>query len=654
MQGPRQVSGDKPCQPLHDLLEINSRDGCLTGNTGEIDITKARRLTEIRLRIMATSDLHMQITAFDYVKDRPNMGGSLAKLATLIQEARAEAAAQDRACLLFDNGDTFQGTPLSDLLARMKDDTAHPMVASMRYLGFDAGGLGNHDFDHGLDRLSCYLRQHDMPIVCSNMTAAALPMVQESLILPRNVTCSQGIQHAIRIGVLGSLPDKTALWSRHHVEERANFKQPLAVMDAQARKLRASGADLVVVLAHMGLALFDEGAAPQNQVVDVAALRDVDVVIGGHTHLRFPGPEHCAVPGADCIAGTVHGKPVVQPGASAADLGIIDLTLARDSTTHGWHVVSRHVELRAAGPDTPEDAQILALTKPMHDKTRRHLSQPVAKLSQHLNSFFALAHPSPVPALLAAAKRRLIEQSIVGTPDADLPLLAVASTPLTGGFDGPDNFLHLPPGDLKRQHVAGMNPYANHVWAVRTTGAQLRDWLERSALIFNTLRAQRPDQMLIDHQVPGFRYDAIYGLTYQIDPRNRPCFDTTGRRIVGRVPRISNIQWQGRPLQDDQVFLVATTDHRAGGGGLYKTFQSADIVLQGHAPLQDAVLEYLKDPDCDAIRAAKPWSFVPAMNRSAILLTAPEATGYFDDIAHLAPEPCGETPEGFLRLRLHL
>jgi 2',3'-cyclic-nucleotide 2'-phosphodiesterase/3'-nucleotidase len=204
------------------------------------------------------------------------------------------------------------------------------------------------------------------------------------------------------------------------------------------------------------------------------------------------------------------------------------------------------------------------------------------------------------------------------------------------------------------RHVSGMNPYSNNVWAVRTTGAQLLDWLERSALIFNTLSRDDPDQMLVDPAVPGFRFDSIYGLTCMIDPRRPPLFDTAGKRVPGREGRILDARWNGHALRPEQEFLVATTDHRAGGGGVYKTFNNDDIVVQGHAPMQDVLLDYLKAPVSDDVRGARPWRFAPDLKRRAILLTAPEAIHYLEDIAHLRPEVCGETPGGFLRVRLHL
>ena len=85
----------------------------------------------------------MQMTSFDYVKDQPSNGGSLAKLAILIRDAREEADQSGATSLLFDNGDLFQGSPVADVISASDGNESHPMVACMNYLGYDAGGLGN-------------------------------------------------------------------------------------------------------------------------------------------------------------------------------------------------------------------------------------------------------------------------------------------------------------------------------------------------------------------------------------------------------------------------------------------------------------------------------------------------------------------------------
>lgn len=603
---------------------------------------------------MATSDLHMQVTDYDYVRDAPGSGGSFAKLATLIKAARAEADRVQSTCLLFDNGDTFQGTPVSDVMAQEKRTEAHPMPAIMQALGYDAAGLGNHDLDYGLDHLAACLSQLTFPIVCSNMKTAHLPMLRQTCMLERDVQDCAGTSHKLQIGLVSSLPDKTALWSRFHLEDKAVLQPPLPSIRTSAAALRAQGADLIIVLAHMGIALFDEGPDAQNQINEVARINDVDLIVGGHTHLRFPGPDHADVHDVDIAKGTVHGKPVVQPGAAGTDLGVIDLRLTRSDAGRRWSVATETVRLVSTTDQTAPDADVTALAAPAHERTRHYLSAEVARLANPMHSYFALADPSPLTTLFAQAKLMAIREATAGTEYASLPLLAAASSPLSGGLDGPENFIFLDKGPLQRRHIAGMNPYANNVWAVKTTGAQIVDWLERSALIFTKLVENAPDQPLIDARVPGFRYDAIYGLEYSIDPREAARFDAAGTRRAGTEGRIKSITWDGKPLDPAQSFLVAVTDHRAGGGGLYKPFASEEIVVRGSAPVQEVVLRYLQREDCSVVRGTKPWRFVPDMNRSAVLFTAPDAADHLNDIAHLHPEPCGVNAGGFLKVRLHL
>jgi len=603
---------------------------------------------------LATSDLHMQITAFDYVRDCPNTGGSLARLATLIEKDRAAAESSGATCFLFDNGDTFQGTPVADFVALQNSDDTHSMAAAINHLRYDAIGLGNHDFDHGMERLGRNLSQLDVPVVCSNLLTSHLPMVRSSLQCERAITLSNGGTAPLKVGVLSTLPDKTALWGVGRLQDRASFIDPVEAIRTQSARLRADGVDLIIALAHMGLATFDEGPEAQNRIEEVAKLENVDVVIGGHTHLRFPGRDHEGLEHIDWQAGKVHGTPVVQPGPGGMDLGVIDLELEKPATGDKWVISSADVALHSAASDTAEAEGIISLAKPLHAKTRAHLDTTVASIADPMHSYFALVSPSPLPAMLANAKRRVIREALAGTEYEEYPLLAAASTSLTGGMDGPDNFLFLDKGPIKRRHVAGLNPYANSVWAVKVSGARIIDWLERAALIFSVLKEDAPDQALIDTHVPGFRYDAIYGLEYEIDPSQTPLCDINGRQTGTGTGRIRHVTWQGVAIDPEQTFLVATTDHRAGGGGLYLPIKKSDIIVRWQTQLQDAVLAYLQDPDCGPLRSEKPWKFAPDIGRHAILHSAPEAEAHLDEIAHLRPELCGLSPEGFLRIRIAL
>lgn len=594
----------------------------------------------------------MQLTAYDYVRDRRTGGDSLARLAVLIARARTEAAESGALCLLLDNGDTLQGTPMGALLAR-EQVNAHPMVGAMNTLGYDAIGLGNHDFDHGIAYLARCISAFDAPVICSNLTSDRLAGLVPYQVLDRRVDLSSGADATLRIGVISALPEQTATWNRHHLDGSVQVTAPLTALARTVKTVRAEGADVVIALAHMGIAQFDEGDDAQNQIAEVAALPGVDTVIGGHTHLRFPGTDHRHLPGVDTEKGLIAGKPVVLPGSSGSDLGVIDLQLSRADENDAWQVLTSTSVLRQPDDDTAEEPSIVAQTNGAHVATRAYLARPVAQLAAPMHSYFALASPSPVPALMAAAKKQVIATAVAGTDLAQLPLLAAAATPATGGFEGPNNFISLPAGQLERRHLAGLIPYANQVWAVKANGARISGWLERSALLFNVLRADMPDQMLVDPSVPGFRYDTIYGLTYQIDLTSPSRFDAAGRPVDGAKGRVSDIRWQGQPVAPDQDFLVAVTDHRAGGGGTFRPFEDEDIVVRDNAPLDQALIDYLAAPDSAAVWSAAPWRFAPAPGISALLHTAPDALRCLSEIAHLRPEPCGMTADGFAGLRLH-
>lgn len=622
--------------------------------TGRADTLPLTAGNSLRVRILATSDLHMQLRSFDYVKSIPNDAPSLAKLATLIHAERDKAKKEGDVCLLVDNGDTWQGTPLADYIARDHKKIPHPLAEAMNYLKYDAIGIGNHDFDFGTDYLSGCLAQVSASVICSNIHGTVPPNIHDATLIDKDVILNDGTTHTLRVGILATAPDLTNTWNRHHLSGNIWFSRPLSRLQDAALQLRANGAEIILVLAHMGFATSgQDGPRSQNVLSQVAAISDIDAVVGGHTHERFPKGSVDASSKSDTSDGLVHGTPVVQPGASGSDLGRIFLSL-RHTTDGKWQTKAGASDLLQSGTDILEDRDVLRMTQSTHEETCSFLDQQAGRLANPMHTYFALAQPSPVQGLLAAAKKHAIRKAVEGTPYADLPLLAVASATLTGGLDGPENFISLDKGEIKYRHIAGLTPYANQVWAVKTNDARILDWLERSALIFNTLIPDRPDQLLINEDVPGFRYDAIFGLNYEIDPREPPLFDGAGKQIPGRKGRIASVTWQDRPLEPNQEFLVATTDHRVGGGGIYEPFDSEDIVVQGHAPLQAALLKYLENPSCDEVRSAKPWRLKAGMGLSAILLSAPEAAKKFDEVRSWAPEDCGVTEDGFLKVRLHL
>lgn len=599
---------------------------------------KAAAPAEARLRILATTDLHMQIVGHDYVRDRSVGHHGLAGIATLIRTARQEATAKNAACVLLDNGDLLHGSAMGNQLAQMPVTPAHPLVACLNYLGYDALGLGNHDLDHGLPYLRAVAGALDMPLISSNLHLTEPGPLRRWSIVSCPLPAVNGQPMApLQIGLLSVLPSKTAIWNRDVLEDGARVTCPLESLRSAAPLLRAGGADLVVLLAHMGIAHEGE-TLTEDDVCAMAEVDGIDAVITGHTHRRFPGLDHPARSGVDTQAGTLSQRPAAMPGFGGSDLAVLDLALERDPRGH-WTVARHESRLRRNTAHTLADPVVLSAARESHMKVRRHLEEVVGHTKTALHNFFSLAAPTAIDALSARAQATVIREGVRGTPESKLPILSATAAHTAGGLGGPGHFLHIPPGPVQRRHIAGLIPYRNEVWALRVSGADLRRWLETAAEVFAPLGAAIGP--LVDPSRPPFHFDTIHGVTYNIDPR-RP-----------RGDRITALTWQEAPVQPKQVFLLATNQFRAAGGGGFDCAPKTAVALRSPLPLAEALIAAITDP-CEHLWSdAPPWRF-DASGASAILQTTPEALPYLEDIAHLSPAPCGMTASGFANIRLHL
>lgn len=168
----------------------------------------------------------MNVTGFDYYADHADSSIGFTRTATLIRQARAEFERNGDAVLLFDNGDALQGTPFGDWAATCSQ-RPHPLMQAFSELGYDAIGLGNHDFSFGLASLNRILAQSPCPVLSSNAHRIGPRTVwAPSAILTRQVRLG-GRYVPIRIGVLSVLPPQTAQWEAHWLEGQVNVTDAL-------------------------------------------------------------------------------------------------------------------------------------------------------------------------------------------------------------------------------------------------------------------------------------------------------------------------------------------------------------------------------------------------------------------------------------------
>lgn len=606
------------------------------------DVMHSDDFVTVDLRILATTDIHMQLLGYDYARDRALPHAGLAGLATLIGTARSEARAQGMACLLLDNGDLLQGAALEHVMLNTPVTPDHPLVACLNQLEYDGYGVGNHDLDHGLDYLRAVADHLNAPMISSNLRlkdpCAILPSAVISLPTIKDAT---GTSHGLTVGLVSALPEKTSQWNARELAGQGHIDPILASTEAAVRDVRKHGADVVILLAHLGV----EGAQQDEQTIDdarsLADIAGVDAIILGHTHRRLPGHDHAGCDRVDTLSGALGQRPSVMAGFDASDLAVIDLHLSRRKGA-AWQV-SRHAStLRPNTPNVPADPAIERLCAPAHAETRAALSTTCGRIGRPLHNFFSLAAPTTPNALMANAKWLAIKEGLRGRAQQDLPLLAMASAHTAGGRGGPTHFLHVPKGPILARHMDALSPYANGIWALKVTGAELREWLENAASVYTRLRAGVPDQPLLQDTRPAFDFDTIYGLDYCIDPTQ-----PSGARI-------SQLAYMGRAVTPDQRFVLATNNFRAAGGGGGRTFGENRVICRSTMPMTTALSQVLDWKSPVFALDTQPWKFKPALDVTAILPTAPEALRYLSEIAHLAPVSLGTDPLGFARIRLSL
>jgi 2',3'-cyclic-nucleotide 2'-phosphodiesterase / 3'-nucleotidase len=284
----------------------------------------------LSLRLLGVTDLHANLYPYDYFRDRPDPSVGLSKTATLIGEARREAPN----CLLFDNGDILQGTPLGDYAAQsmtMDLTVVHPVIEAMNVLDYAAATLGNHEFNYGLDILERAYRSARFPVVCTNIQRMdGRPWFPSSIVIERLFLNDAGKTLRLRIGVMGFAPVQIAQWDEAHVAGRMRILDIVEAAQTEVASLRGKGVDLIVALCHSGISRLGRTLGEENAAQDLAVVDGVDAQFIGHQHLLFPGEDFANVAGLDAVRGFIRGKPAVMAGFWGSHLGIVDLTLEQD------------------------------------------------------------------------------------------------------------------------------------------------------------------------------------------------------------------------------------------------------------------------------------------------------------------------------------
>lgn len=634
--------------------------------TGLSAMGAAEADTTVQLRILETTDIHVNVMAYDYYKDAPTDEFGLAKTATLIKAARAEVTNS----VLFDNGDLIQGSPMGDYVARVQGldkGQVHPVYKAMNPLNYDAGNIGNHEFNYGLDYLSKALKGAHFPYVNANVYVtdkAGKPVKNyftPYLILKKDVVDASGKKTTLRIGVIGFVPPQVMVWDRGNLEGKVIADDIVATAKKFIPEMKAKGANLIVAIPHSGFGNDSPAeAGAENVAWTLSEVPGIDAILFGHSHVVFPSALFKGKQGVDLDKGTINGIPAVEPGFWGNNLGLIDLTLKREKGK--WSVADSKASVRAIAkvenrvtiPLVDSDPGVVAAVKDDHEATLAWVRGPVGTTSAPINSFFSLVKDDPSIQLVNNAQKWYVEKNIQGTELEKYPVLSAAAPFKAGGRAGASYYTDIPAGTLAVKNLADLYIYSNTLKAVKLTGAQVREWLERSAGQFKQIDPRKTEaQQLVDTAFPTYNYDVIDGVDYQIDVTQPSRYDLAGKLVNPDAHRIVNLRFAGKDIDPNQIFLVATNNYRAGGGGNFPGLDGKTIVLDSPDENRQAVLNYIVENKTINPSADGNWSFAPIPSNPLVVFdTSPNAKTAAASDPRLVYQ--GDAEGGFARYAINL
>ncbi len=584
--------------------------------------------------LLETTDLHSNLVGYDYFRLAPEPSLGLDRTATLIAQARRQFPNN----FLFDNGDTIQGSALADyqaLVAPLACAQTLAVYKVMNRLGFDGGGVGNHEFNYGLAYLSQVTgNRFDVAGVDQAKARCAGPAFaqvlanvysvksRQPLFKPYHIVEKQIIAAGadgkpfavtLKVGIIGFAPPTIMAWDKRWLEGKVYTEGVRESAQKYLPEMRAKGADLVVAISHGGLD--DAPYAPQmeNGSWHLARVPGIDAMLIGHSHQVFPNAASSVaqfnLPGVDKAKGLVHGVPTVMANMWGKHLGVIGLRLTHDGAR--WTVDKNHTTVEARPAQLADksyvapDPAVADLIAAEHAATIGYVKTPVGTTQFRMSSYFADVGDTSAIAVVNEAQTDYVRRYVKSAAPqyAKLPVLSM-SAPFKSGTAGVNDFTDVAAGSLALNNAADLYLYPNALYVVKVNGAQLKAWLERSAERFNTIDPSlTAPQELINPSFPSYNFDSMTSkdISYQIDLAQRP------------GARVRDLRYRGKPV-GQREFLVATNNYRASGGGNFPHLDGSSTVIASPDTNRDILIAYIKKTRTltrAALGQQRSWRFTP-------------------------------------------
>ncbi|GEL15721.1 bifunctional metallophosphatase/5'-nucleotidase [Pediococcus cellicola] len=498
----------------------------------------------MKLTILSTSDVHGYWYPTNYSRRDDHEDYGFLKVATKIDQLKKQTKVDDWV-ITIENGDFIQGSPLTYFTAKKQAQWRFVYTQLTNAVGYDAGILGNHEFNYGMTYLQQCEANRKYPILAANLKQ---PTNVEVIDAPYKILQKNGL----KVGILGLTTAYIPHWEQKQHIAGWQFESALKAAKKWVPVLRKQ-VDIVVVAYHGGFENDLETGKPSERMTGenegyqlLSEVPGIDALITGHQHRE--------------IATICQGVPTTQPGEKGKYIGAIELNI---DDKH--QVKTQKAQLISVADVTPTE-KFKTLTRDLQAKVEDWLDEPMGKVSGNMkitDPMAARLHGHPY--------LTFINQVQMAATQTDLSATALFNDEVLG-YDE----------TVTMRNIVNSYVYPNTLVVSEITGADLKAALLRCASFF-TLDTSGQVTVSKKFQEPKrqyYNYDIYSGINYAFD-LHKP-----------ESERLIALSYHGKPVRDDQKLEIALNQYRGIGGGDYPMFQANKIVREVQIDMTELISDY--------------------------------------------------------------
>jgi 2',3'-cyclic-nucleotide 2'-phosphodiesterase/3'-nucleotidase len=499
----------------------------LSGNvvTAMAETTTTTNANTVTIQVLATSDLHGRFVPYDYAINAADNSGSLAQVATVVKELRNDNT------LLLDVGDTIQDNS-SDLFL---DENIHPMIAGMNALGYDTWTVGNHEFNYGMDTLKKIMKQSKATVLGGNVYNPD----GSAIAAPYKIFEKGGI----KIAVVGMVTPNITKWDSENLKTY-KVTDPVAETKKVIDKIKDQ-VDVIIAAEHMSES--NEYEVANSGAIDLAkACPEIDLIIAAHEHKG--------------VEGTYYNNVLtVENKSGGQTLAKVDITLEKG--TDGKYTIKNRASKLIPTSTYKADQSITSLLTKYDEAAKADANIVIGKLKG--------GDLVPANEIVGIPQSQLQETAMINLINKVQMYYTGAEISAAAVFNTNSN---MKAGDIKKCDTALIYKYANTLYKLQMTGAQLKKYMEWSVSYYNTYK-DGDLTISFNPEIRAYNYDMFSGVNYDVNISKEP-----GNRIENLTKA------DGTPIKANDVLTIAVNNYRANShllsyGTVYKEGESLPKLL---------------------------------------------------------------------------